>query len=180
MIKLIATINHLLIYIYIVTGQYSLIYIICTASNPLLFRNTTTVYQKKNQQEWCKDDTYSETSKQKNEFSPCTETQVTTRFVALRSRLSPSYPTPLPPALCANDTVSKSATVSIYPLCCTWLLVNQHTLVWLSRDQWYRRYKIYKDSVTSYEFSLWLWPWKQQSNFLHKTLQLMMMHPPSN
>ena len=49
-------------------------------------------------------------------------------------------------------------------------------LVWLPRDQWYRRYKIHKDSIFFWSFTVTFT--LKTIYFLHKTLQLMMMYHP--
>ena len=50
-------------------------------------------------------------------------------------------------------------------------------LLWMQRDQWYRRYKIYKDSIKFWAFTVIL-TLKRTIYFLHKALQLMMMYHP--
>ena len=48
-------------------------------------------------------------------------------------------------------------------------------LVWLPRDQWYRRYRIHKDSIKFWTITVTL-TFKTAIQFFHKTLQLMMMY----
>ena len=65
------------------------------------------------------------------------------------SHCTAKYPTPNP-TLVPNDTisVSHSIAVSIWPPCCTWF-ISAH-LVWLPRDQRYRKYKTDKDPVKTW------------------------------
>ena len=50
-------------------------------------------------------------------------------------------------------------------------------LLWLQRDQWYRRYNIHKDSIKFWTFTV-IFTFKSTIYFLHKALQLMMMYHP--
>ena len=60
-----------------------------------------------------------------------------------------------------------------------WLLLTVHHHTSFSYQKTSRTEDIrYIQIQRRFEPSLWPWPWKQQSNFFHKTLQLMMMYHP--
>ena len=93
--------------------------------------------------------------------------QQKTTFVTLRSKIPPPpFPNCVP-----SDSVSQSATVSIYAHFVVLGLVTMNSksahLIWLPRDLRHRRYEIHKDSI-NFEPALWSWPRKQQSNFYTK------------
>ena len=62
-----------------------------------------------------------------------------------------------PPSRCVrSDTVSQNVTVNICPFCCGLGMGNSTSvhLVWLPRHQWYRRYKIHKDTMKFCTFTV--------------------------
>ena len=81
-----------------------------------------------------------------------------------------------------SSTASQSVTVSICTFCCIGLVTSNSTsahLVWLPADQWYRSSQTRKDSMRFWTFIVTL-TFKTIIQFLHKTLQLIMMYHTIN
>ena len=97
-----------------------------------------------------------------------------TKFVALHSKIPPT-----PPVVCLVILQGKV----ILSVCAHFVVIglviinsNSAPLLWLPRDQWYRRYTLHNGSIKFWTFTLILKLKTANHFFFCMTLQLMMMH----